>query len=424
MTILNIFGASSPPGAYALYEDGSPSITLAHRFYRYGGLIPDAATIVGGRVWIPSVPPGAPQLRLMLWLDGDMTTTPTREALVPVTGTGWQEGTFSTPAAIPAEGVAFRVGYQFTSNDDTYIHTPGLRADATGLALVASPENGLALSEEKGSLRLGTGPEGTATGYNVGYGIDVLIDDAAAGGGNIAPTVDAGANRSIYLGQSTTLTAVASDADGTVASYDWFQTSGPTATLDGSGAIRTFTPTVTGSYVFTAIATDDEGATSTPDSVTITVLAVPVTPTPTEGTAQPVAKIGSIERALMALLVRDLEVLGGVDTRIGGGFPREVDDFYVRIDRVPGGRATSFEGDFVVDIEVFSEDYLRAEDISEDIEVLLLAHGYHTVVSGGKKWILDGVFQNTAITDIPWASDDDTHRLMATYAFTVRRGGS
>lgn len=239
---------------------------------------------------------------------------------------------------------------------------------------------------------------------------------------NIPPTVSTGANRSIYLGQSTTLTATASDSDGTVASIDWFQTSGPTATLTGTGASRTFTPSETGVYVFTTVATDDEGADSAPSSVTITVLAVPVDPEPTEGTAQPVAKIGSVERALMALFVRDLEVLEGVDTRIGGEFPRVVDDFYVRLDRVPGGRATSFEGDFVVDIEVFSEDYLRAEDISEDIEVLLLAHGYHTVVSGGKKWVFDGIFQNTAITDLPWAGDDDTHRLMATYALTVRRG--
>jgi len=139
-------------------------------------------------------------------------------------------------------------------------------------------------------------------------------------------------------------------------------------------------------------------------------------------TATPVAKIGSIERALVALLVRDLEVLEGSDVRIGGDFPRVIDDFYIRIDRGPGGRTTSFEGDFTVDIEVFSPDYLRAEDISEDIEVLMLATGYHTVVTGGKKWVFDGVFQNIGITDIPWEGDDNTHRLVATYALTVRRG--
>lgn len=137
----------------------------------------------------------------------------------------------------------------------------------------------------------------------------------------------------------------------------------------------------------------------------------------------PIAKLGSIERALMALFVRDLDALGGSDARVGADWPREIDDFYIRIDRAAGGRSSSFEGDFIVDLDVFSEDYLRAEDISEDIEVLLLAHGIVSVVSDDRKWTFDGIFQNRGITDLPWDGDDDTHRLSSTYAFTVRRGG-
>lgn len=136
----------------------------------------------------------------------------------------------------------------------------------------------------------------------------------------------------------------------------------------------------------------------------------------------PVAKLGSVERALMALFVRDLDVLEGSDVRVGGDWPRETDDFYIRIDRGPGGRTTSFEGDYLVDIDVFSSDYLRAEDIAEDIEVLLLAHGIVSVTSDERRWVFDGIFQNRGITDLPWDGDDDTHRLSASYAFTVRRG--
>jgi len=136
----------------------------------------------------------------------------------------------------------------------------------------------------------------------------------------------------------------------------------------------------------------------------------------------PIAKLGSIERALMALLVRDLEALEESDARVGGDWPRETDDFYIRIDRGPGGRANSFEGDYVVDIDVFSPDYLRAEDVAEDIEVILLAHGIVSVVADGRRWTFDGIFQNRGITDLEWDGDDDTHRLSATYAFTVRRG--
>lgn len=140
--------------------------------------------------------------------------------------------------------------------------------------------------------------------------------------------------------------------------------------------------------------------------------------------ATKVAPFGPIELAVMALLVRELDVLGGSDARVGGDMPREVDDFYIRIDRVPGGRTDSFEGDFVVDIEVFSADYVRAGDIAADIEALMLAHGIHTVISGGRRWTFDGIFQNVGISDIPWESDDDTHRLLATYSFTVRRSSA
>jgi len=136
----------------------------------------------------------------------------------------------------------------------------------------------------------------------------------------------------------------------------------------------------------------------------------------------PVKKFGAIELALLALLVRDLDVLEGSEVRVGGDFPTSVDDFYIRIDKVPGGGNTSFEGDFLVDIEVFSEDYLRAEDISEDIEVLMLAHGVTSVVAGDQKWVFDGIFQNRGIADLDWDGGDDTHRLSASYSFTVRRG--
>jgi hypothetical protein len=125
----------------------------------------------------------------------------------------------------------------------------------------------------------------------------------------------------------------------------------------------------------------------------------------------------------MALLVRDYAPLSGLDERVGGEMPGALEptDWYIRIDRVPGGRTDSFEGTFVVDVEVFSQDYLNAERIASDIEGLLLAHGYHVVIADGKRWVLDDVFQNTGVADLPWSGDDDTYRLAATYAFTARR---
>lgn len=137
----------------------------------------------------------------------------------------------------------------------------------------------------------------------------------------------------------------------------------------------------------------------------------------------PVIPFGSVERALMALLVRDYAPLTGLDERVGGEMPGALEptDWYIRIDRVPGGRTDSFEGTFVFDVEVFSQDYLNADQIAHDIEALLLAHGYHVVVADGKRWVFDDVFQNTGVADLPWAGDDDTYRLAATYALSARR---
>jgi hypothetical protein len=96
---------------------------------------------------------------------------------------------------------------------------------------------------------------------------------------NVPPTANAGPNQSVYVGQQVTLTGSGTDTDGTIASYAWTQTSGPAVTLAGAGANRTFTPTVAGSYVFALVVTDDDGAQSVPDAVTVTVTALPSEPT-------------------------------------------------------------------------------------------------------------------------------------------------
>jgi hypothetical protein len=138
--------------------------------------------------------------------------------------------------------------------------------------------------------------------------------------------------------------------------------------------------------------------------------------------ATPVQPFGSVERAVMALLVRDYAPLTGLEARIGGEFPDStLDQWYVRVDKVSGGRTDSFGGDFLVDVEVFSQDYLNAEKIALDIEALMLAHGYHVVLADGKRWVIDDVQQNIGVADRPWDGDDDTYRMSASYALTARR---
>ena len=137
----------------------------------------------------------------------------------------------------------------------------------------------------------------------------------------------------------------------------------------------------------------------------------------------PVTPFGSVERALMSLLVRDYAPLTGLDTRVGGNFPSGLlgTDWYIRVEKIPGGRANSFQGDFVLDLEVFSQDYLLADRVALDLEAILLGHGHHVVIADGTRWVFDEVEQNIAPSERPWDGDDDTSRIGATYVITARR---
>ncbi|RKH04970.1 alpha/beta fold hydrolase [Corallococcus carmarthensis] len=82
-------------------------------------------------------------------------------------------------------------------------------------------------------------------------------------GANQPPVVSAGADQTVALPVSTaTLTGAASDPDGTVASRQWTQVSGPnTATLANAGALTaTASGLVQGTYEFQLTVTDDDGA--------------------------------------------------------------------------------------------------------------------------------------------------------------------
>jgi hypothetical protein len=105
---------------------------------------------------------------------------------------------------------------------------------------------------------------------------------------NLAPTAVAGSGGSgILPGTVITLTGSNStDSDGTISSYSWAQTGGPTVVLTGSGAVRTFTaPAVAGgtNLDFTLTVTDNSGATGT-DSVSFSVLSPGGTSTQVQNT--------------------------------------------------------------------------------------------------------------------------------------------
>lgn len=134
----------------------------------------------------------------------------------------------------------------------------------------------------------------TAEGWWDGAAVQPLVSTTPPA--NQPPVANAGADQSVVAGGDVLLDGSGStDADGTIASYDWQQISGTVVALSGAGATRTFTtPNAADTLVFRLTVTDDAGATATDDvTVTVTVLTPNQPPTANAGPDKSVAT-GSI----------------------------------------------------------------------------------------------------------------------------------
>ncbi len=112
---------------------------------------------------------------------------------------------------------------------------------------------------------------------------DQVVVTVLAAPPNVPPVANAGADKTITLPINTsTINGSATDSDGTIASYAWSQTSGPSsATIVSPGqAITNLSNLSEGVYVFTLLVTDNLGATDV-DQVIVTVLPVPPNALPT-----------------------------------------------------------------------------------------------------------------------------------------------
>lgn len=107
-----------------------------------------------------------------------------------------------------------------------------------------------------------------------------MLQFTVNGASNLPPTVNAGIDQAFNLPRdTTTLTGSATDPDGTIAGYQWLQSSGTTATIVSPTSATTKITglsTASGTRSFRLVATDNSGATGS-DTVNITVNPLPTT---------------------------------------------------------------------------------------------------------------------------------------------------
>lgn len=118
----------------------------------------------------------------------------------------------------------------------------------------------------------------------------IVVDEYQSGGGpiNQLPTVNAGSDQSVLMPNVPTLTATASDPDGSIASYSWTKVSGGNAAITSPNtASTTITDLSSGVYVFRCTVTDNNGGVAY-DDVQLTV------------TSPAVARSGSFNFSLAA----------------------------------------------------------------------------------------------------------------------------
>jgi len=214
-------------------------------------------------------------------------------------------GTASTTVTVNHVNVAptANAGANQTVNENTLVTLSGSGTDSDGtIASYAWVQTGgptVVLANANTATATFTAPA-TTTGVTLTFKLTVTDNQGATGSANtsvavnhvnVAPTANAGANQSVNENTLVALTGNGTDVDGTIASYAWVQTAGPTVVLtNANAATATFTAPATATGViltFKLTVTDNQGATGSA-STNVAVNHVNIAPTANAGANQTV----------------------------------------------------------------------------------------------------------------------------------------
>jgi gliding motility-associated-like protein len=194
--------------------------------------------------------------------------TPIANAGSDITITLPTNSTNITGTGSDADGSITSYAWTFISGPNT----PNLTNSASSTVSVSG------LVQGTYTLRLTVTDNAAATAFDE---VKVIVNAAVV---NAAPTANAGPDKLISLPtSSTSLAGSGSDSDGSITSYAWTKTSGPTVTMANTNASTLLLSNlVAGIYQFQLTVTDNQGATGT-DIVIVTVEAANQSPTANAG---------------------------------------------------------------------------------------------------------------------------------------------
>jgi len=239
-------------------------VALFDRAYDELGLTPFVSgTTAGGS--LPSISEGSTQNRtLVLYNDEFANTTVNIECLVRIGTTVYASGTKQFTVAL-GEHASIPVSFQ----------APYIASNQTLEWVLRTYKNNTLKFEEVRKFNL------QSTGANGASSSVVTINGGTNPNPNQAPSVSltAPANGATYTAPaSITLSANASDSDGSVTKVEFFANGTLLGSDSSSPYSYTWTNVVAGSYTITAKAFDDDGATKISTSVSATVNTAPPPP--------------------------------------------------------------------------------------------------------------------------------------------------
>ncbi len=193
--------------------------------------------------------------------------------------TGLANGTYALSAWVRSSG----------GQNTAQLQAKNYGGAALATAVAAAPGTWVQVSVKNISVTNGQCEIGVYSRANAGnwlYFDDFTLVPAATTA-NTPPTVALAASpATLALGQATTLSATAADADGQVTSVAFFNGTTKLGETTATPYQLSWTPPAAGTYALTAVATDDAGASTTSATASLTVSAAPgppVTPVVTGG---------------------------------------------------------------------------------------------------------------------------------------------